>query len=109
MMRRQNFLTTTNNPTDMAIIGAEGRAEVLRAVADELSLSTGEIVPDKSVLQRRAREQMKQQQLAEEQALAGGVAVDGDGQPLPPQPDSGPAAGTGNKPQITQGRGERQQ
>lgn len=92
MARRENFLQTTNNPTDMAIIGAEGRAEVLRAVAAELSLSTAEIVPDKSVLQRRAREMLKQQQLQDEAALAGGGegaqgAGDGGRTQGPPQPE----------------------
>jgi len=98
MMRRQQFLDRTNNPTDMAIIGAEGRAEVLRSVAGELSLSTSDVVPDKSVLQRRAREMLKQRQQAEEQALAGGVQIppgspDGQSANQPgPQPNQGEQA-----------------
>jgi len=90
MMRRQNFLNSTNNPVDLEIIGAEGRAEVLRAVAEELSLSTSDIVPDKSVLQRRAREAMKQRQIEQDAALAGA--------PLPPDQQPPPAAGEPQPP-----------
>ena len=52
-MRRAEFLAASNNPVDMNIIGVEGRAEVLRTIADGLDLP--DIVPDKEALIEKMR------------------------------------------------------
>lgn len=44
-LRRNEFLSATNNDADMAIIGTEGRAEVLREVAKGLEMDINRIVP----------------------------------------------------------------
>jgi len=43
--RRQEFLAFTNNPTDMAIIGMNGRANVLRETVKSLKMDGDNIVP----------------------------------------------------------------
>jgi len=43
--RRQEFLTFTNNPVDLAIIGMEGRANVLRETVKSLKMDGDNIVP----------------------------------------------------------------
>jgi hypothetical protein len=43
--RRQEFLAFTNNPVDLAIIGIEGRAKVLRETTKTLKLDGDDIVP----------------------------------------------------------------
>ncbi len=78
--RRQAFLDQTANPTDMEIIGLEGRAEVLRSLADELHLSRSQIVPDRQTLLQRVNNSLKQQQDLNDagmQILPGGGAPDG--------------------------------
>jgi hypothetical protein len=53
-LRRNEFLQVTGqNPLDAQITGIEGRAEVLRAVADGLELNTDKIVPPEEELRRR--------------------------------------------------------
>lgn len=46
-MRRKEFLDSTNNPTDMQIIGLAGRAEILRETARALQMDVNKIVPQK--------------------------------------------------------------
>jgi hypothetical protein len=67
-LRRNEFLTATANPTDMAVLGVEGRAEILRVMADDLGLGKN-IVPDNLELKRKAEEQTKR---AQEEAQAQG-------------------------------------
>jgi hypothetical protein len=43
--RRQEFLAFTNNPTDMAIIGMDGRATVLRETVKSLKMDGDNIIP----------------------------------------------------------------
>ncbi|MBF0591194.1 MAG: hypothetical protein HQL02_03810 [Nitrospirae bacterium] len=45
-IRRSEFLRTTNNPVDMAIIGQEGRRHLLREVARALEMDVEKIIPD---------------------------------------------------------------
>lgn len=61
-LRRQEFLATTNNPTDLLITGIEGRAAVLREVARELDMDVDKIVPDEETLMARVQAQAMQQQ-----------------------------------------------
>lgn len=43
--RRQEFLAFTNNPTDLAIIGINGRSQVLRETVKSLKMNSEDIVP----------------------------------------------------------------
>jgi len=64
-LRRAEFLNMTNNDVDMAIIGPEGRIEILRAAADLLDLNTDKIVPEQEeyiARQKKAQEQGQQEE-----------------------------------------------
>lgn len=63
-LRRNEFLQVTNNPSDLAITGLPGRAEVLRSVADGLELNTDKIVPPAEEVQQQVQTQQAQAQLA---------------------------------------------
>ena len=71
-MRQLEFLQLTANPIDMAILGPEGRANVLRSVASNLGLDHERIMPDDEEI--AAKMQAAQQQ-------AEGAPPDGGGQP----------------------------
>jgi hypothetical protein len=60
-VRRNEFMQTTNNPTDMAIIGIPGRAEMLRGAAKALDLPVEKIVPDDDVILQQQQAQQAQQ------------------------------------------------
>ncbi len=68
-IRRQEFLNNTNNPTDQAIIGLAGRAELLREVAKTLDMPADKIVPDPEALDEQHKQQ--QIQMGVQQALQG--------------------------------------
>ncbi|GMW01476.1 MAG: hypothetical protein AMXMBFR84_26130 [Candidatus Hydrogenedentota bacterium] len=55
-IRRQEFLRDTNNDYDRAIMGEEGRAVVLRLVAEGMDLPADEIVPSNEVIRERAEQ-----------------------------------------------------
>lgn len=59
-MRQLEFLQLTGNPIDMQIVGMEGRANVIRSVANNLGLDHERVVPDDETL--RAQQQAMQQQ-----------------------------------------------
>lgn len=78
-LRRNEFLTATNNPVDQGIIGPEGRAEVLRETAKGLQLDVNRVVPPRGAI-TAAAESAKQQQTATDkmgsgQQLANGAEV----------------------------------
>lgn len=78
--RRQEFLAFTNNPVDLAIIGMEGRANVLRETVKSLKMDGDNIVPPEWEINAM----MGQQQAAaqqEEQAPGGPSAGGGGGKP----------------------------
>ena len=52
-LRRTEFLQQTNNPVDLAIMGEEGRAEVLRETVKSLKMPTKKVVPSREELLRR--------------------------------------------------------
>jgi len=52
-LRRTEFLEQTNNPVDLAIMGEEGRAEVLRETVKSLKMPTKKVVPSREELLRR--------------------------------------------------------
>ena len=72
-VRRNEFLMQTNNPTDMQIIGLEGRAEILRASLSTLDMNPDKIIPPLSVIKDKqaAVQQQQAAQAAEAQAPAG--------------------------------------
>ena len=58
--RRQEFLDRTANDIDLQIIGVEGRATVLRSIAEDLGYPRDEVVPSKEDLIRRMQAQAMQ-------------------------------------------------
>ena len=64
-MRQLEFLQLTANPIDMSIIGPEGRANVLRSVAQNLGLEHESVLPDDEEI--RANMQAQQAQAAAQQ------------------------------------------
>lgn len=57
-MRQIEFLSLTSNPVDLNIIGMDGRAALLRSLADNLGLEGEKIVPSKSELEQRQQAAM---------------------------------------------------
>jgi len=62
-IRRNEFLAIAQSPLVMEIIGMEGFAEVLRGVTDGLDLPSGEIVPSKEAIARKAKMRMLTEQV----------------------------------------------
>lgn len=62
--RRSEFLATTANPVDLQIIGINGRAYLLREVAENLQMDTNRIVPTPDKLQFDQQKQMQFQMAA---------------------------------------------
>jgi len=62
--RQLEFLNMTSNPTDMSIVGLQGRAKVLGAVAGAIGLDWDSIVPDDDAM--KAAQAASQQQAAQE-------------------------------------------
>lgn len=63
--RRNEFLSMTANPIDMEIIGKEGRASILRKVADDFDLKG--IVPSREVIRQRIEQELQNPQPTPEQ------------------------------------------
>jgi hypothetical protein len=55
--RMLEFLNMTANPIDSQIVGMEGRAELLREIADRIGLDHTSIVPDKESIQQQQKQQ----------------------------------------------------
>lgn len=53
-VRRNEFLANTNNPTDLQILGAKGRREVLREAAESLELDLDKIFDEEEEIMRMA-------------------------------------------------------
>lgn len=66
-MLRQQFLQGTANPMDMQILGVEGRAKLLRAVAEILDMP-GLVPSDEEITSRIAQENAQQGQQMEQAA-----------------------------------------
>lgn len=69
-VRRTEFLARTANPIDMQIMGADGRAYLLRETAKSLDMDTDKIVPP--ITRTRLRQLMAQQQALQAQPEGGG-------------------------------------
>ena len=82
-VRSLEFLQMTGNPIDMGIIGPDGRAEVLREVADALGMDHTSIVPDAETL--KAQQEMAARNA---QAAPGGLPP-GQGSAQMPGPGAG--------------------
>lgn len=91
-MRQLEFLQLTANPIDMNIVGVEGRANILRSVAQNLGLEHERTVPDDDEL----RERMAAQAAAAQMQQPGAGQPDGGGdpnqQPGPQDERAGPEA-----------------
>jgi hypothetical protein len=52
-MRQLEFMNMTNNPTDMQIIGIEGRREMLEVASKNSEFPIGRVVPTQSDMEQR--------------------------------------------------------
>lgn len=59
--RQIEFLTATNNPTDMKIVGIGGRAAVLRGVASSIGIKGEQIVPSDADIEKMEKAEKQQQ------------------------------------------------
>ena len=53
-IRRNEFLMSTNNPTDLSIIGMKGRAALLREVTKALDMPVDEVIPSEEEIEYQA-------------------------------------------------------
>lgn len=84
-IRRNEFLQATNNPVDLQIMGLGRRAELLRSVAETLSIDADDIAPTREEMERQQEAQqmqMMQQQAALSPDPQTGAALGPDGQPV---------------------------
>ena len=83
-VRRLEFLNATANETDIAIVGKDGRAAILREVAKSLQMPVDDIIPsrEKEKFEDKVKAQMQAMQEKTQQA-----------QPTPTQPDGSPQGG----------------
>lgn len=72
--RQLEFLTATNNPTDLSIMGIKGRGVVLRSVSGTIGMDGEQIVPTDEKLEKMEEQKAKQAQSKPiEQAVEVGV------------------------------------
>ncbi len=60
--RQIEFLTATNNPTDLKIMGIKGRSTVLRSVSTTIGMPGEEIVPSENEIEKMVKEEMRAKQ-----------------------------------------------
>lgn len=82
-MRRSEFLTTTDNPTDLEIMGSKGRATILRETVKSLKMPTEDIIPSKQEMEQRDQVMRAMQQ----QLMIEGGPPQGGGNPAVQNPD----------------------
>jgi hypothetical protein len=81
---RAQFMQMTANPVDMQIVGIEGRAYLLREIADNLQMDTNRLVPTPEMLEYKAEKQAAFQAAAQQ--------MPGQGTPAAPTaPSQAPA------------------
>jgi len=73
--RRMEFLSFTNNDADRQIMGASGRAEVLREIAKDLKLPIDRIIPDRESVINSAQD-AKIQEILMNISKASGVSME---------------------------------
>lgn len=96
--RLAEFARTTNNPTDLQIMGIEGRAELLREMARFLRTKANKIIPDEEKLKARL---MEQAGMVQEEPQ--------NGKPKPGQKQIPEKAGPQTKPTAGRPRPEMEQ
>ncbi|MDH0100109.1 hypothetical protein N7320_02115 [Stutzerimonas stutzeri] len=64
---RQQFLAATDNEADMQIIGVEGRARLLRSIAEQLDMPG--LIPEDDEIKTRVEQQGQQQAQQQEQQM----------------------------------------
>lgn len=82
MIRRNEFLAQTNNPTDMAIMGLEGRSVLLREAVKSFDIPIDDVVPDREAIVLKVKQQAQAaMQQAQQQQLSGPKGTDQAGNP----------------------------
>lgn len=99
--RQLEFLQLTANPIDMQIVGIEGRAEVLRQVANDLGLQGAPVVPTRDEMLQRQASALQAQAAAAQAGAPPSEAGGGGGQGASGQPGA-PAAQTGPQTNTVQ-------
>lgn len=87
-IRRNEFLAATANPVDLQIVGPQGRAYLLREIAQGLDMDTDKLVPTTDMLkfkQNQIEQAMAQQAPQQQQLPAPGGQGVGPGAPPPQQ------------------------
>jgi hypothetical protein len=69
MARRNEFMQMTANPFDLQIIGAAGRAELLRQAANGLNIDVDKIVPKPEEILAAEKARQEAEAAAAEQAM----------------------------------------
>lgn len=91
--RRNEFLAATANPIDMAIIGPEGRAEVLRESVKALEVDSSKVVPNREELIQRGAAMQRATMAMQGAGPAGLTAGMQPAGPQPPVPGEQVAPG----------------
>ncbi len=91
-MRQLEFLQMTGNSIDMEIMGTEGRATILRRLADNLGLEGANVIPGEDDLRRKEEQRQRQLQMERDAAEAAQIAGAGGAANRPAPP---PGAGRG--------------
>lgn len=93
-VRRNEFLQITANPVDLQIVGAEGRAYLLRELARGLNMDVDKIVPSPERL--KEIQDMQQAQQMEAMMAGGGNMAPQPEAPVALDPAGNPAGGPQN-------------
>jgi hypothetical protein len=75
--RRNEFLQLTSNPVDIQILGAAGRAELLREAAKNLNMDIDKLIPDPDDIRKQQAEQQQMMQM--QQQMQQGQPQQGEG------------------------------
>jgi hypothetical protein len=89
--RLLEFMQLTGNPMDAEIVGLEGRAEMLREVADRIGLDHMSIVPDEEAMAGKQQAQQQQMMAGVQEPKPGQDAGLGDSQRADQRGPSGQA------------------
>ena len=105
LSKTTELLNRTANPTDMQIIGMDGRAKLLRKSIELLNIDAGDIMPSEDELEQKEQqaEQMRLMQMATERAKMAAGQTPGPEAMMPgaPPPDQGPGANNlGTQPNM---------
>jgi hypothetical protein len=77
--RRNEFLQLTSNPVDIQILGAAGRAELLREAAKNLNMDIDKLIPDPDDIRKQQAEQQQMMQMQQMQQMQQGQPQQGEG------------------------------